>query len=145
MPLEYEIDADARMVVTRGFGAVTAEDLFRYQREVWSRPEIAGFDELVDMTSVEQIVDPTPEGVRELADLSASMDVQSSPSRFAIVAPDILSYGLGRMYEVYRGMNEHSTKSVAVFRQRDEALRWLARSGDKAVPAPAPALKIERS
>jgi len=29
------------------------------------------------------------------------------------------------MYEMYREMNEHSTKEVRVFRTREEALEWL--------------------
>jgi len=42
------------------------------------------------------------------------------------VAPADLVFGLGRMYETYRGLNERSTKEVAVFRTRPEALDWLA-------------------
>jgi hypothetical protein len=91
------------------------------------RPEVAGYNELVDMTGVEQIIDPTTEGIRTLADLSASMDTKSS-SKFAIVAPQNLAFGLGRMYEIYRSLNEQTTKRVAVFRERAEALKWLAAS-----------------
>jgi len=56
------------------------------------------------------------------------MDI-SSPSKFAIVAPQALPFGLGRMYEMYREMNEHSTKQVRVFRTRQKAVEWLGLDG----------------
>ena len=124
MPIEYQIDHSHRVVFAKGVGALTGEDLFAYQREVWSRPDVAGYNELADMSEVQDIVQPTSERIRKLADLSASMDI-STPSKFAIVAPPALPFGLGRMYEMYRELNEHSTKEVRVFRTREEALEWL--------------------
>ena len=124
MPIEYQIDHSHRVVFAKGVGALTSDELFAYQRDVWSRPDVAGFNELADMSEVQDIVQPTSERIRKLADLSASMDI-STPSKFAIVAPQALPFGLGRMYEMYREMNEHSTKEVRVFRTREEALEWL--------------------
>jgi hypothetical protein len=124
MPIEYQIDHVRRVVFAKGVGALASEDLFAYQRQVWSRPEVVGFNELADMSEIQNIVHPTSERIRKLADLSASMDI-SSPSRFAIVAPQALPFGLGRMYEIYREMNEQSTKEVRVFRTRQEAMEWL--------------------
>ena len=125
MPIEYQIDHARRVVFARGIGSIAGEDLFSYQRDVWSRPEVAGYDELADMTDVRHIVNPTSGQIRKLADLSASMDNPASLSRFAIVAPHGLAFGLGRMYEIYREMNEQSTKQCRVFRTRPEALEWL--------------------
>jgi hypothetical protein len=125
MPIHYQIHTDKRLVVARGSGVFTDEDVFRYQREVWSRPEVAGFDELVDMTAVESIAVPSAARVRDLAALSASMDPPSAPSRMAIVAPQDIAYGLGRMYEANREMDERSTKKVEVFRTLEEALAFL--------------------
>ena len=124
MPIEYQIDHSHRVVFAKGVGALTSDELFAYQRDVWSRPDVAGFNELADMSEVQDIVQPTSERIRKLANLSASMDI-STPSKFAIVAPQALPFGLGRMYEMYREMNEHSTKEVRVFRTREEALEWL--------------------
>lgn len=103
--------------------------MFDYQREVWSRPEVAGYNELVDMSEVEYIALPSPERVRDLAALSAGMDATSGSSRFAIVAPESLAYGLGRMYEAYRSLNPRSTKRVSVFRSMAEALVFLGIEG----------------
>jgi hypothetical protein len=125
MAIEYQIDFGRRVVFTTACGTVTAEDLFGYQREVWSRPDVAGFDEVVDMSEVEEIAEPSAKQIIALAELSAEMDVRSTVSRFAIVAPQDLAFGLGRMYEAYRGLNRRSTKEVAVFRVRQDALAWL--------------------
>ncbi|MBI3828103.1 MAG: hypothetical protein HY291_01210 [Planctomycetes bacterium] len=125
MPIEYTIDHKRRLVLACGRGVLTEKDFFGYQREVWSRPEVAGYDELVDMNAVERIVDPTPEQIQDLARLSASMDAGGASAKFAIVASKDLAYGLGRMYEIYRGLNKQSTKDVAVFRTREEACAYL--------------------
>lgn len=129
MPIDYRVEHERRLVLAEGRGAVTADDIFAYQREVWSRADVNGYDELVDMTGVDAIVEPSSDGMRRLAELSAQMDPPSSGTKFAIVARQDLAFGLGRMYEAYRALNQRSTKEVAVFRSREEALRWLSRTG----------------
>jgi hypothetical protein len=127
--IECWIDAERRLVLTRGHGTFTSEDVFGYQRDVWSRPEVAGFDELADMSGVEHITLPSPHRIQELAQASAGMDPPASASRFAIVAPTELAFGLGRMYETYRALEDRSTKQVAVFRTMEQALEFLGISG----------------
>lgn len=126
MPIEYRIDHDRRLVLARGSGHFTAEDMFGYQNEVWSRPEVAGYSELIDMRPVEKIVHPSPQRIKDLAAVSAQMDAPLGNSKFAIVASDHLAFGLGRMYQAFREMDERSTKKVATFRTMEEALHWLA-------------------
>jgi hypothetical protein len=52
MPIGYRVDHNRRLVAARAHGILVAEDLFGYQREAWSRPDVAGYDELVDMRAV---------------------------------------------------------------------------------------------
>lgn len=125
MPIEYTIDHERRLVTAKGNGTLTDEDVFGYQREVWSRPDVDGYSELVDMSQVDSIDLPSVDRVRELARLSAGMDSRSSASRFAIIAPTEIAFGLGRMYEAYRNLDDRSTKEVGVFRSRQEALAFL--------------------
>jgi hypothetical protein len=66
----------------------------------------------------------TTERLRELARLSAAMDV-CEPSRLAIVASDLVTFGIARIYEVFRKLDTRSTKKVAVFRTVEEAIVWL--------------------
>ena len=124
MPITYRVDHARRIVFATGSGTLTDSDVFGYQGEVWSRPDLRGYDELVDMTGVEHIVVPSADRVRELAKVSASMDAATS-SKFAIIAPATLAYGLGRMFQTYREMETRSTKEVGVFRNQHEAFAFL--------------------
>jgi hypothetical protein len=133
MPIEYRIDPLRRLVLGRGLGKMTDSDIFGYQQELASQPDIAGYDELFDMTEVQEIALPSVSRVRDLAVLSAATDSPTSMARFAIVAPDKLSYGLGRMYQAYRELDPRSTKRVEVFHTLAEALVFLGLSAD-AIP-----------
>jgi hypothetical protein len=125
VPITYRIDHERRLVVARGYGVFVADDVFGYQREVWSREDVAGFDELIDMTHVSEVDLPSAQRIRDLAAVAARMDLRSTPSRFAIVAPSDLVYGLGRMFQVYREAEPRSSKAVGVYRTIAEALAFL--------------------
>lgn len=102
--------------------------MFQYQRDVWSSPEVTGYDELMDMSEVERIDLASVRRLKDLAFLSAAMDAPSSRSKFAIVAPNDEAFGLGRMYETYRRLEDKSTKQVGVFRSMTEAMEFLGRT-----------------
>jgi hypothetical protein len=124
MPIRYRIDHAQQLVVVVIRGILSDEEIFGYQREVWSRPDVQGYDELADMREVERIAVASPERVRDLAQLSAEMD-RGAASKFAIVAPQEVAFGLARMYEALRKMNPKSKKQVEAFRTLPEALAWL--------------------
>ena len=125
MPIEYQIEHDRRLVSARAIGNLTAEDIFNYQREVWSLPEARGYNELIDMSNVEEIVSPTEEKLVELAKISATMDDRKIATKFAIVASAPFAYGMGQLYEAYRNINPRSTKVVQVFRSMKDAMEWI--------------------
>lgn len=127
MPITYRIDHDRRLVHAVVTGTLTRDDAFGYQREVWSRPDVRGYQQLVDASDVRQIDVPFPSAdvMQELVALAAAMDDPAVKSRFAIVATSAFAYGLARMYATYRALDPRSSKEVAVFRTVDEALAWL--------------------
>jgi len=125
VPIEYRIDHERRVVIAVGKGALTSEDFFRYKREAWTQPGVPGYDELMDVTQVTEIIDPSVEEIRRLVKLAVSMDPPDTPSRFAIAAPKEILFGLGRMYEAYRSLQPGSTKTVTVFRTLKEAMEFL--------------------
>ncbi|HEY6110342.1 MAG TPA: hypothetical protein VIV56_15690 [Gemmatimonadales bacterium] len=125
MPIAYTIDHALRLVTATGRGELTGDDIFGYQTEVWSRPDIGGYNELMDMTNVERIDLRSVDHIKQLAELSASMDPAAAQSKFAIVAPGDYAFGLGRMYESYRRLEGRSTKRVGVFRSMTEARAFL--------------------
>jgi hypothetical protein len=125
MPIAYRVDHEARVVIAAGHGVLTDAEVFDYQQEVWGRSDVTGYDELVDMTQVTQIALPSVDRVQDLAQLSVRMDDKYSRSRFAIVAPTDIAFGLGRMFQAFREMDRSSTKQVGVFRTMEEALSFL--------------------
>lgn len=125
MPIEYSIDHERRLVLARATGVIGNQDVFGYQREVWSRADVVGYNELIDMSAVKHIVLTSGQEVMELAWFSARMDTPSAQSKFAIVAPQDSAFALGRMYETYRNLDDRSSKQVRVFRTLAEALAFL--------------------
>src|SRR5512136_1540987 len=128
MPIEFQCDHEKRLVLAKACGVLTEEEIFGYQREVWSREDVTGYDEVIDMSGVEKIESALSNRIKDLAALAASMDTRSTRTKFAIVAANDYAFGLGRMYEAHRAMNDRSTKEVAVFRTMEDALAWI---GDK--------------
>jgi hypothetical protein len=62
----------------RGVDVLNDADFFGYQQEVWSRPDEVGYNELVDMSEVESVFMPSTANLRELAVVSAAMDVNNA-------------------------------------------------------------------
>jgi hypothetical protein len=134
MPFVYRVDHESHLVLAVGSGIITDADIFGYQHEVWSRSDVAGYDELVDMSLVTDILVPSGDRVRDLATLSATMDDKSTASKFAIVAQTDVAFGLGRMYQAYRALDRRSTKEVGVFRTMREAMAFLRRDNALVMP-----------
>ena len=135
MPIIYHADSAKRRILAEASGAISQQELFDYQKAVGTRPEWAGYDELLDVSRVAGLVDVRPDNLKALADFAASMDDPAQPSKFALVAPQDLYFGLGRMYESLRESATHTTRRIAAFRTRAEAERWL----DAPVDEPADA------
>jgi hypothetical protein len=125
MPIEFQIDHDRRLVSSKAVGKLAAEDLIRYQREVWSLPEVRGYDELIDMGGVGEIVSPDLDTIKDLVALSADMDDREVATKFAIVASDTFAHGMGQIYGLLRNINPRSTKKVRVFRTVRDARDWI--------------------
>jgi hypothetical protein len=125
MPIEFQIDHDRRLVSAKAVGKLAAEDLIRYQREVWSLPEVRGYDELIDMGGVGEIVSPDLHTIKDLVALSADMDDREVATKFAIVASDTFAHGMGQIYGLLRNINPRSTKKVRVFRTVRDARDWI--------------------
>ena len=137
MPMSYRVDHAARVIVAVGRGVLADADVFGYQRELLSRPEIARYDELIDMTEVTEFAVPSADRIRDLADLAATTDEVTPASRLAIVAPSDVAFGLGRMYQTYRALARQGAKEVGVFRTMKEALIFLQIDHPLTMPGPS--------
>jgi hypothetical protein len=101
------------------------QDFITYQLEVWSRKDVVGYDELIDVTQAQEALDFTEAHLKDVATLASSMDFEKRNTKLAIVASKDFYYGLGRMYEAYRNLQKGSVKQVSVFRSIKDALEWI--------------------
>ena len=125
MPLTFRVDEENRLVFAVASGTLTIDDLYRYQMDMWTSIELREYNELIDLTSVDAFVPPTADHIRDFSDFATSMEVNSSPSKLAIVAEGDFEFGLARMFQVFRETHPQSKKEVAVFRSVPEAMKYL--------------------
>ncbi|MDJ0869099.1 MAG: hypothetical protein QNK03_23525 [Myxococcota bacterium] len=123
MPLRFRIDLDADLVLTTAEGIVSGEDLTDHARKLADTPN-RPLRELVDFSDRDEVTVPT-ETVRQMASLLSERDQNTPGSRVALVAKTDAIFGMMRLFEAHR---EHPHVTLRVFRDREEALRWLFRS-----------------
>jgi hypothetical protein len=120
MPLKSIVIEESRLVVTRAAGVLKLRDLEENRAALLADPAFdPTYDHLFDLRGVGSIVFPTEDVER-----ATSVRAFSEASRRAVVAPEDLSFGLARMYGAHRG---DLSELVRVFRDLDQALRWLER------------------
>ncbi|MFW5845553.1 MAG: hypothetical protein ACOCXJ_04940 [Planctomycetota bacterium] len=123
-PYQSSIDAGAQRVVTVWSGPVTDRALYAYQDQVWCDPTRAHFDELLDFRQAAS-VSVSSEGLRTVAGMAVRKDRPEAHSRLALVIDGDLQFGLSRMYESLRSVQEHSARAVRIFHDADTARSWL--------------------
>ncbi len=136
MPLIVRIEHEMHLVILAGYGVLTDDDIFEYQRVYATRNDTIGYDELADMTHVTEISLPSSERVGDLATEAAGKDAVRGSTKLAIVAPGDLAYGLGRMFQTRRELDIRSTKTVGVFRTMAEATAFLGLDHAPVLPIP---------
>ena len=119
MPAIHHIDKKNKLIITTWEGEPTTLDLsdsFKvYQRDIKSKPEFFDYDELVDF-SKNECFKLSSDGLRALSNLATSFDESVANSKLAIVVNTILSFGLARMYELYRSLGPKK-KEIRVFKK----------------------------
>ena len=132
MPITFEIDRARKTVFAQATGTITKDDFFSYQKALQAPVELRYFNECIDLSTAEDFEGATDTNMMGLARMSVQLDDPAQPTLLAIIATSDLHYGLARMYETYRSMQPNNSRKVAIFRTRDEAIRWL--SGDSSAP-----------
>jgi hypothetical protein len=125
MPITFKIDHNHKIIVGHATGSLTAADILAFQEQIWSRPDVAGFDEIADFSDVAETTRVTTEEILDLVKTAAANDARIAPSRLAIVAKEDLFFGLGRVYQAYRELAGNGHKQIGVFRTMAEAMAWL--------------------
>jgi hypothetical protein len=122
MPVTYRLDTSAEVVLATAHGIVTDDEFLAYATRMVNDPLIdPAVDQLLDLRDVDDAAVMT-DTIRRVAEIFRGFDPIPARSKLAIVASKDLLFGMARMYEVYRDRDE---ASIRVFRDIDEARRWL--------------------
>lgn len=118
MPAFFEIEKDHRLVITSASGVVTMAEALAHNQKLRKDPDFdPGFSQLIDLSNVTKI-----ELNREDILTLAQDPILSDNSRRAILATGDLTFGLARMFEMFR--ESKGKETIRVFRNRDEARAW---------------------
>jgi hypothetical protein len=123
MPITYQLKPDERLVVFIHVGVVTDEEFLSFYKALYEENRFdKSFNALVDLRQTESTV-RSAEALTEFAEFIHEQytNITSRP-KVAVVAPEDISFGLARMYEVFSG---DVPWEFLVFREVDSALAWL--------------------
>ena len=122
MPCSYEIEDG--IVFTEVTGEVTVEEQKEFSRTWLADPDLPSpllvCRESVDLDSL------TAEMVKDSAKFTSTLDIPDG-SRLAIVVDSDVAYGMSRVYEAWTA---ELNVDIRIFRDRDEAIKWLRQESD---------------
>ncbi|GAG37305.1 unnamed protein product [marine sediment metagenome] len=119
----YEIDSERRVIVVTVRGELRDEDFLEIHERLRTEPRLEpDFGLLIDLQGATGR-DVTIGGVQNLIALPLLL---SPKARRAIVVQSDLGFGMSRMYELQR---RDLTETIGIFRDVDEAQRWLDEGG----------------
>src|SRR5262245_279296 len=130
MPVEYEIDANRRLIRTRCIGPVTIAEVIAHFHTLKADPRLPGQpDVLLDFSRLTAF--PDRDQIRSVAREVRDLAPKISWRNCAIVAPEDLAFGIGRMFEM---TSEPSFRATMVFRSLADAEVWLQRGAREPAP-----------
>ena len=118
MPAFFRIDLRNRVVIHELAGVVTDQELSNNQRELRRDPDYDPvFGQLIDACYVTDIAVSS-----DLVVALAKATPNVPGAKRAIVVASEVAFGMARMFQIIR---EDAPEEVRVFRDIDEARRWL--------------------
>lgn len=124
MPITTKRDSSGGFTEHIVSGRVTAEEVLTCQTMFY---EVGPTKLLLWDLSAADLTLLTTENMRQFVKRTATIGKARHGGRTAIVAPESLQYGLGRMAEIF-GEVESIPYELRVFRKRDDAVLWLEES-----------------
>ena len=118
MPISYRIDESLRLVFTTAQGVLTRQDVLTHLQRLREDPDFdPSYNQLVDLRAVIEFA----MSAAELRMITVYR-LFNEKSRRAIVADEDITFGMARMYEVFR---EDAPEDIKLFRDMADARRWL--------------------
>ncbi|CAB1072252.1 hypothetical protein D1AOALGA4SA_1489 [Olavius algarvensis Delta 1 endosymbiont] len=121
MPIKTTRDKGQNLTIHVVTGSYSEEEMYRVLENFYGQKTTAL--ELWDMSQAE-LAHVTPSMLQKFIRRAAELGMSRRGGQTAVVAPDDLQYGLGRMSETLSEL-ESTPFSFRVFRSRKDALLWL--------------------
>ena len=122
MPISYRIDSRCNLVLTTADGVLTDDDVLDHKRKLTADPNFkAGMCEITDIRDVTEFR-VTVEGVNKMVATDSANASGLAEYKLAIIAKQDVVFGMARMYQT---LTEGNVPNVRVFRDHEEAARWL--------------------
>ena len=122
MPISYEINEARGLVLTTASGTLTDSDNLQLKARLVADPRWKpGIRELSDVRSIDRL-EVTTEGVQQMEWHDEDDAAALASYRLAIV---VSQQGVYEMARIYQMLTEHTVPNVRVFRDMEEANRWL--------------------
>lgn len=123
MPITCDFRPDVKLAVFSQVGVVPDDEFLSSYRRFLQDPRLSkSFNLLVDLRRTCSS-SRSSGALRKLAEFMQEMYTDKTVlPKVAVIAPEDLSFGLARMYEVF---TSHLSWDFAVFRAPDVALAWL--------------------
>ena len=122
MAIEYEIIEDKRLVIAKGSGVVTGNDVISHLETLAADERyVAPMKKLVDYSSIDSIRQSNEE-VIIIARKKEALKRKFTGERCAFVSPADLTFGIAR---VHQALIDSTGINTNVFRRIEEALEWL--------------------
>lgn len=122
MPIEYDIIENKQLVLVKGSGVVSGNDVISHLEDLsMDNRYIAPMKKLVDYRSIDSINVITEEAIA-IAQKKREFSTIFSGERCAFVSPRDLTFGTSR---VHQALIDGADINTMVFRSIEEALDWL--------------------
>ena len=128
MTIKYRIHEDLALVVTRFLDSVSDDEFVGSYKRLLNDPAMRpGYNELADLRECKNFT-ITMGGMQQVGRMTETFLLDHPEGmRTAVIAPKSLNFALARMYEMW---NDPTSESVMVFRDPDEAKKWLGLEPD---------------
>jgi hypothetical protein len=122
MPIEYDIIEEKQLVVAKGSGVVTGIDVISHlDRLAADDRYVAPMKKIIDYRIIDSINISSEEAVT-IALKKDTFNNKFNGEKCAFVSPGDLTFGTSR---VHQSLVDSTGISTAVFKQIEEALKWL--------------------
>lgn len=122
MAIEYEIIEEKHLVIAKGTGVVTGDDVINHLNTLAADARyVAPMKKLVDYRAIESMKQSHGQ-ILMISQKKQTLEDRFAGERCALVAPKDLTFGIARMHQSF--INTPAL-DIEVFRRIEDALAWL--------------------